>query len=132
MHQSSMSYSLDINISGQRVTNKLDTKILDHIALWLVSILKKLLHVKSFLQSVAITNYKKKLRLMTKKQNSWQTKKTSIIFNKKFDPINFVLIFSTLWISKFLEMSQGLRRDNLNVVVNLEDLETCVLQRIWI
>lgn len=49
MHQSSMSYSLDINISGQRVTNKLDTKILGHIALWLVSILKKLLYVKSFL-----------------------------------------------------------------------------------
>ena len=59
MHLSSMSYSLVINISGQRVTNKLDTKILDHIALWLVSILKKLLYVKSFLQSVAITNYKK-------------------------------------------------------------------------
>lgn len=59
MHQSSMSYSLDINISGQRVTNKLDTKILGHIALWLVSILKKLLYVKPFLQSVAITNYKK-------------------------------------------------------------------------
>lgn len=33
MHQSSMSYSLDINISGQRVTGKLDTKILGHIAL---------------------------------------------------------------------------------------------------